>query len=504
MPNQEKWDQGQWEVVGDLLDEVKAHLEPTDCTLIADRGLAGGALVKWCRDRQLKYLWRVCKAHTCRRQLGQGWRRWQALGHIILKEGQQWFGRVLLGQDQQTIETHLSAVWDTGHKEAWFLISDLPAGRGRVREYARRMRVESTFQDGKSRGWNLEASLIEDLARLNRLLLALFLAMWWVSHLAASCIHHGKREQFDRHDRRDKSIFRLGQLWLLDILRRATNPAALTWCLPFQRTGTTWKFALRFLGGFLLTKNKCQGERGGDHVIIAADTQVDMSHFQGKPVYETSRNAAINDGQAVVKNALAQTASGPAPQAGTADYVAEVQAAKAAQARSRRGPYKHLLTGVSYMIPFVVSGGIMIALGFAVGGINVDTATSGLGWALFQIGAKGAFVLFVPILAGYIAYSIADRPGLAPGMVGGLLSTSIIGAGVLGGIAAGFLGGYVVYWLNTWIRLPRNLAGLMPVLILPLLSLRIFAFLMIFLIGPPTHLNNLGLTDWLKGLQAGN
>ncbi len=239
-------------------------------------------------------------------------------------------------------------------------------------------------------------------------------------------------------------------------------------------------------------------------VIIAADTKVDMSRFRGKPVYETSTNAAINDGQAVVKNALAQTASGPAPQAGTADYVAEVQAAKAAQARSRRGPYKHLLTGVSYMIPFVVSGGIMIALGFAVGGINVDTATSGLGWALFQIGAKGAFVLFVPILAGYIAYSIADRPGLAPGMVGGLLSTTIIGAGFLGGIAAGFLGGYVVYWLNRWIKLPRNLAGLMPVLILPVLGVGIVGLLMIFVIGPPVHLINLGLTDWLKGLQAGN
>jgi len=246
MPNQEKWDQGQWELVGDLLDEVKAHLGPTDCTLIADRGLAGAPLVKLCRDRKFHYLLRVCKEHTCRRQLGQGWRPWTALGHLILKEGQQWFGRVLLWQDQQTIETQLSAVWDTGHQEAWFLISDLPAGRKRVCEYARRMRVESTFQDGKSRGWNLEASLIEDLTRLNRLLLALFLAMWWVSHLAASCIHHGKREQFDRHDRRDKSIFRLGQLWLLDILRRATNPAALTWCLPFQRTGTTWKFALRF------------------------------------------------------------------------------------------------------------------------------------------------------------------------------------------------------------------------------------------------------------------
>ncbi len=240
-----------------------------------------------------------------------------------------------------------------------------------------------------------------------------------------------------------------------------------------------------------------------DLVIIAADTKVDQSRFVGKPIYETSTNAAINDGQGLVKNALAQAASSPV-QGGTTDYVAQVQAAKAARSGSRTGPYKHMLTGVSYMIPFVVSGGILIALGFLFGGIFVTTATSGLGWALFQTGANGAFVLFVPILAGFIAYSIADRPGLAPGMVGGLLSTTIIGAGFLGGIAAGFLGGYTVYWLNRWIKLPRNLVGLMPVLILPVLGVLIVGLLMIFVIGPPVHLINVGLTNWLTGLGTGN
>src|SRR6266704_2882696 len=243
--------------------------------------------------------------------------------------------------------------------------------------------------------------------------------------------------------------------------------------------------------------------RAADLVIIAADTKVDKSRFAGKPIYETSTNAAIKDGQALVKDALAQAVSSPA-QAGKTDYMAEVQSAKAARSRSRSGPYKHLLTGVSYMIPFVVSGGIMIALGFAVGGIDVDKATSGLGWGLFQTGANGAFVLFVPVLAGFIAYSIADRPGLAPGMVGGLLSTTIIGAGFLGGIAAGFLGGYTVYWLNRWIKLPRNLVGLMPVLILPVLGVAIVGLLMIFVIGPPVHLINQGLTNFLKGLGTGN
>src|SRR2546421_168240 len=243
--------------------------------------------------------------------------------------------------------------------------------------------------------------------------------------------------------------------------------------------------------------------RAADLVIIAADTKVDKSRFAGKPIYETSTNSAIKDGQALVKDALAQAVSSPA-QAGQTDYLAEVQSAKAARSGSRSGPYKHLLTGVSYMIPFVVSGGIMIALGFAVGGIDVDKATSGLGWGLFQTGANGAFVLFVPVLAGFIAYSIADRPGLAPGMVGGLLSTTIIGAGFLGGIAAGFLGGYTVYWLNRWIKLPRNLVGLMPVLILPVLGVAIVGLLMIFVIGPPVHLINQGLTTFLKGLGTGN
>ena len=246
MPAQEHWDQAQWDLVGELLDEVSQHLEPTDCTLIADRGLAGSPLVKLCRDRKFHYLLRVCKEHTCRRWMAGCWTPWCAFQYIIRNEGQQWFGRVLLWQDNQTIETWVSAVWDPGHKEAWLLISDQPAGRRRVQEYALRMRVESTFQDDKSRGWNLEHSLIEDRERLNRLLLALFLAMWWVTHLAASCIHHGQRHRFDRHDRRDKGIFRLGRLWLLDILRRARTAAALVHCLPFQKTSAGWRFALRF------------------------------------------------------------------------------------------------------------------------------------------------------------------------------------------------------------------------------------------------------------------
>ncbi len=226
--------------------------------------------------------------------------------------------------------------------------------------------------------------------------------------------------------------------------------------------------------------------RAADLVIIAADTKVDMSRFTGKPVYETSTNAAIKDGQAVVKDALAQAAAHPV-QATKTDYVAEVQAAKAARTKARRGPYKHLLTGVSYMIPFVVAGGIMIALAFAVGGyLVVNDTSNSLGAALFTIDAKAGFLLFVPVLSGYIAYSIADRPGLAPGMIGGVLA-GITGSGFLGGIIAGFLAGYTVYWLNRWIRLPRNFAGIKPVLILPVLGSVIVGLLMIYVVGVPVQ-----------------
>ncbi len=240
-----------------------------------------------------------------------------------------------------------------------------------------------------------------------------------------------------------------------------------------------------------------------DVVIIAADTKVDLSRFTGKAVYETSTNAAIKDGQAVVKDALAYAEARPA-QATKTDYVAQVRAAKAAQSKARRGPYKHLLTGVSYMIPFVVAGGILIALAFAVSGYQVafDTSNS-FGAALFTIGAKAGFALFVPILAGYIAYSIADRPGLAPGMIGGILA-GLTGSGFLGGIIAGFLAGYTVYWLNRGIKLPRNFAGIMPVLILPVLGSLIVGLLMFYVVGVPVHAANVALTDWLKGLQSTN
>jgi hypothetical protein len=244
MPAQDKWPEGQWDVVRRLFDQIAPHLAQADCTLLADRGLVGWSLVHLCRERHWHYLLRVRREHTCRRWMGR-WTAWQRLGQVITKPGQQWYGKVQLWQEQ-TVETQLSAVWEPAHQDSWLLISDRPAGRQRIGEYAWRTRVEATFLDSKSRGWKLEASRIADRSRLDRLLLVLFLGLWWITHLAAACLHHGKRHLFDRHDRRAKGIFRLGRLWLLDILRRAKDAGTLLRCLPFQRQGTTWHFALRF------------------------------------------------------------------------------------------------------------------------------------------------------------------------------------------------------------------------------------------------------------------
>jgi len=244
-----------------------------------------------------------------------------------------------------------------------------------------------------------------------------------------------------------------------------------------------------------------------DIVIIAADTNVDLSRFAGKPLYMAPTKDAIGDGKALVARALAEARvhGGSATPAVSADLAGQVAAEKAARSAQRTGAYKHLMTGVSYMLPFVVAGGLLIAIAFALGGIYVyDDAHKGtLGQALFLIGAKSSFALMVPILAGYISYSIADRPGIAPGAVGGMLANAI-GAGFLGGIVAGFLAGYIVKFLNDHINLGRNLAGLKPVLILPLLGSTIVGLLMIYVIGQPVATALASMTVWLKGMQTGN
>ena len=240
-----------------------------------------------------------------------------------------------------------------------------------------------------------------------------------------------------------------------------------------------------------------------DIVLIAADTTINTSRFTGKRIYETSTKNAINDGAAVVRAALEQAAvQDGAGAEGTKDLADQALAAKAAQSAARTGVYKHLMTGVSYMIPFVVAGGLLIALGFALGGIYVyDDAHKGtLAANLFWIG-KASFQLMVPILAGYAAFSIADRPGIAPGMIAGVIADGV-GAGFLGGIVGGFIAGYAVRWLNQAIRLPRTLDGLKPVLILPLLGAAITGLLMYYVVGGPVAAILAGISAWLKSMQG--
>ena len=235
-----------------------------------------------------------------------------------------------------------------------------------------------------------------------------------------------------------------------------------------------------------------------DAVIIAADAFVDKTRFAGKRLYETSTKEALHAGQEVVKKALAL------PEPGGTDLADLAKEMKKARAAKMPGVYKHLMTGVSYMLPIVVAGGILIALAFAFGGIHPEGYPEGtLAWALMKIGGGTAFALFVPVLAAYISYSIADRPGIAPGIIGGMLATSS-GSGFLGGLVAGFLAGYVTLLLMTYIKLPKNLQGLMPVLILPLLSTAVVGLAMIFVIGPPMTWVNNALTNALKGMQTGS
>lgn len=231
-----------------------------------------------------------------------------------------------------------------------------------------------------------------------------------------------------------------------------------------------------------------------DVVLIAADREVDRSRFAGKRVFTSNTKPAITGGAALIDKALAEA---------VVEQGSAVSSENADSGTKRAGPYKHLMTGVSFMLPFVVAGGLLIALAFALGGIhaNEDAAAGTLAHALFLIGAKGGFALIVPALAGYIAYSIADRPGIAPGMIGGMLAANL-GAGFLGGIVAGFIAGYGVDALNRLIVLPKNLAGLKPVLILPLLGTLLTGLAMIYAVGTPVAAALAFLTEWLRAMQG--
>lgn len=237
-----------------------------------------------------------------------------------------------------------------------------------------------------------------------------------------------------------------------------------------------------------------------DAVVIAADTYVDLSRFAGKRLYETSTKQALKSSKNIIDQALAL----PEPEAHTAnghgDYLQSVKQAKAEQSAKRSGPYRHLLTGVSYMLPVIVAGGLIIALSFVFG---LKPEPGSFGDALMQIGGKSAFALIVPVLSGFIAFSIADRPGLAPGLIGGMLASNL-GMGFLGGIVSGFLAGYIALWVRDKVKLPSNLEGLKPVLVIPLLSTLAVGLLLVYVFGAPVKTILDGMTAFLQGMGQTN
>ncbi len=165
---------------------------------------------------------------------------------------------------------------------------------------------------------------------------------------------------------------------------------------------------------------------------------------------------------------------------------------------------QHLMTGVSHMIPFVVAGGVLIAFSIMLSGVKAGSGadvTNPILENLLNLGVAG-FTMMVPVLAGYIAYSIADRPGLAPGMIGGYLAGQI-GAGFLGGIIAGIIAGYVANWIKGW-SVPDILRPIMPIFVIPLLSTIIVGSLLQYVVGVPISNFMAGLTGWLKAMSDGS
>ncbi|WP_312270283.1 PTS fructose-like transporter subunit IIB [Pseudomonas sp.] len=234
-----------------------------------------------------------------------------------------------------------------------------------------------------------------------------------------------------------------------------------------------------------------------DAVLLATDIEVNTDRFAGKKVFRCGTGVALKQPEATLKRALAEGET-----LGGAAAASSSGQAKAGAKKEKTGVYKHLLTGVSYMLPMVVAGGLLIALSF-VFGIEAFKEQGTLAAALMQIGGEAAFKLMVPVLAGYIAYSIADRPGLAPGMIGGLLASNL-GAGFIGGIVAGFLAGYVAKAIARWVKLPASVEALKPILIIPLLASLITGLVMIYVVGTPVAQALTALTGFLENMGTSN
>lgn len=244
-----------------------------------------------------------------------------------------------------------------------------------------------------------------------------------------------------------------------------------------------------------------------DGIIIAADRQVDLSRFDGKLLINESVREGIHKPEVLIQRIIDKDA-----------HIHHVTDG-ASQSRQEDKPktgiqmiYQHLMNGVSFMVPFIVVGGLLMAIALTIGG---EATSKGLVipddsfWKSVENIGNLAFSFMVPILAGYIAVSIADKPGLVPGMIGGAIAAdgsfygSDAGAGFLGGIVAGFIAGYIAKWIKN-VKIPKVMAPIMPIIIIPIISSLIVGLIFIFLIGAPIASIFEALTTWLKGMQGTN
>lgn len=245
-----------------------------------------------------------------------------------------------------------------------------------------------------------------------------------------------------------------------------------------------------------------------DGIIIAADRQVDLSRFDGKLIINESVREGIHKPKELIQRIIDKDGHIHHDRNGDTNQKDDEQDQKSGM----QMVYQHLMNGVSFMVPFIVVGGLLMAIALTLGG---EASSKGLVipddsfWKSIENIDSLAFSFMVPILAGYIAVSIADKPGLVPGMIGGAIAAdgsfygSDAGAGFLGGIVAGFIAGYIAKWIKN-IKVPKAMAPIMPIIIIPIISSLIVGLIFIFLIGAPIASIFEGLTTWLKSMQGTN
>lgn len=286
-----------------------------------------------------------------------------------------------------------------------------------------------------------------------------------------------------------------------------------------------------------------QGSSGGDRldqafidsadaVIFAHDVAVrDKERFAGKPVVDSPVKRGVNKPDAMIDEAIAAAGNPDAPRVAAASSTSGTEQTDASSETWPKLLQQAIMTGVSYMVPFVAAGGLLLALGFLFGGADMANGWQTLvtdyspmnlpgneitidgeavsfarsGWllylgAVFFAAGQMAMQFVVPALSGYIGYGLAGRPGIAPGFVGGAISV-MVGAGFIGGLITGLLAGAVAYWIQTW-KVPRWLGSLMPVVIIPLLTSLVIGVLMFLLLGRPLGAVMEGLTSWLESMSG--